>query len=276
MTPGPEISRTGVLLRAGLFLVAVRLLSGVFFSVLGEAAYFAGAAVSMFLAALLASVFAVRVFERGHLTDLGLVWTAEAVRQLRTGLLAGAGVAGMALVPALVSGWAFYAPSPSPDAVFSPGKLFFVLGLLLLGAIGEEMMFRGYPFQTLLPVFGEWGTILPFSVLFAVAHMGNMGSTALSLGNTFLWGVVLSVAYLRTRTLWLPIGLHTGWNWALPGLGIQLSGFELRLHPWVVEWRAPEGVSGGVYGLEGAILTTLAGGMLLYWLLRGQWSRNED
>jgi hypothetical protein len=30
-----------------------------------------------------------------------------------------------------------------------------------------------------------------------------------------------------------------------------------------------------VYGLEGSILTTLAGGVLLYWLLRGQWSRNE-
>ena len=136
-------------------------------------------------------------------------------------------------------------------------------------------MFRGYPFQTMLPVFGDWGTILPFSVLFAVAHMGNLGSTALSLGNTFLWGVVLSMAYLRTRTLWLPIGLHTGWNWALPGLGTQLSGFQLRLHPWVVEWRAPEVISGGVYGLEGSILTTLAGGVLLYWLLRGQWSRNE-
>jgi uncharacterized protein len=275
MTPDPEISRTGVLLRAGLFLVAVRLLGGVFFSVMGEAAYFAGAAVSVFLAALLASVFAVRVFERGHLTDLGLVWTGEAARQLRTGVLAGAGVAVLALVPALVSGWAFYAPSPSPEAVFSPGKLFFVLGLLLLGAIGEELMFRGYPFQTVLPIFGEWGTILPFSVLFAAAHMGNMGSSALSLGNTFLWGGVLSVAYLRTRTLWLPIGLHTGWNWALPGLGIQLSGFELWLHPWVVEWRAPEVVSGGVYGLEGSILTTLAGGTLLYWLLRGKWSRNE-
>jgi uncharacterized protein len=274
MTPDPTVSRTGVLLRAGLFLVAVRLLGGVFFTVLGEAAYFAGAAVSGFLSGVLASVFAMRVFERGRLTDLGLTWNPEAVRQLWIGLAAGFGAAVAATLPALVAGWAFYAPSPAQEAVFNPGKLVFVLIVLLFGAIGEELMFRGYAFQTVLQTFGNWTTILPFSILFAVAHMGNLGSTPLSLGNTFLWGVVFSVAYLRTRSLWLPIGLHTGWNWALPGLGVNLSGFELRLHPWVLEWRAGDLISGGAYGVEASILTTFAAGALLFLLLRYQWTRN--
>lgn len=274
MTPDPSVSRTGVLLRAGLFLVAVRMLGGIFYSVMGEVAYFAGAAVSGFLAAVLASVFAVRVFERGRLTDLGLAWNPEAARQLWMGLAAGAGAAAATALPALAAGWAFYAPSPAPEAVFTPGKLLFVTVLLLFGAIGEELMFRGYPFQTVLQTFGVWTTILPFSVLFAVAHMGNLGSTPFSLGNTFLWGVVFGVAFVRTRTLWLPIGLHTGWNWALPALGINLSGFEVRLHPWVLEWRAPEWISGGAYGVEASVLTTLAAGGLLFLLLRYQWSRN--
>jgi uncharacterized protein len=274
MTPAPELSRTGVLLRAGLFLVAVRLLGGLFYSVLGEAAYFAGAAVSGFLAATLASLFAVRVFERGRLTDLGLAWDGAAVRQLRTGILAGAGAAVVAMAPSLLAGWAFYAPSPAPEAVFGFGKLFFVLVLLLFGAIGEELMFRGYAFQAVIQIFGVWGTILPFSVLFAVAHMGNMGATPLSLGNTFLWGVVFGVAFIRTRRLWLPIGLHVGWNWALPALGINLSGFEVRLHPWVLEWRAPEVVSGGVYGIEASIFTTIAAAALIIWMLRADWSGN--
>lgn len=269
-------NRTGVLLRAGLFMVAVRLLGGIFYSVLGEAAYFAGAAVSGFIAAVLASVFAVRIFERGQLADLGLTWDPLAVRQLWMGLAVGAAAAAAVVLPALLARWAFYAPTPSPDAVFSPGKLLFVTVLLLFGAIGEELMFRGYPFQTVLQTFGVWTTILPFSVLFAVAHMGNLGSSWLSLGNTFLWGVVFSVAYVRTRTLWLPIGLHTGWNWALPGLGINLSGFEVRLHPWLLEWRAPEVVSGGIYGLEGSVLTTFAAAAVLVFLLRCVKPRNGD
>lgn len=276
MTPAAPINRTGVLLRAGLFLVAVRLLGGLFYSVLGEAAYFAGAAVSGFLAAVLASVFAVRVFERGQLTDLGLHWSAESARELRIGALAGFAAAAAAIVPALVFGWASYSTATGPEAAFAPGKTFFVLVLLLFGAIGEELMFRGYAFQTIMQTFGVWATILPFSVLFAVAHMGNMGSTPVSLGNTFLWGVAFGVAYVRTRGLWLPIGLHVGWNWALPVLGINLSGFEIRLHPWLLEWRAHELISGGVYGLEGSMLTTLAAASLIFWLLRYRWSRNAD
>lgn len=275
MTSAPPPNRTGVLLRAGLFLVAVRLLGGLFFSVFGEAAYFAGAAVSGFLAALLASVFAVRVFERGRLTDLGLHWSAESARELRVGLLGGFAAAAVAIVPALAFGWASYGTNPGPEAEFGLGKLLFVAVLLLFGAIGEELMFRGYPFQTVLQTFGEWTTILPFSVLFAVAHMGNLGSSPLSLGNTFLWGVAFSIAFVRTRGLWLPIGLHVGWNWALPVLGINLSGFEIRLHPRELEWRAHEWISGGAYGLEGSLLTTFAAAALIVWLLRAKWSRNE-
>lgn len=274
MTPAPPLNRTGVLLRAGLFLVAVRLLGGLFYSVIGEAAYFAGAAVSGFLAAVLASVFAVRVFERGQLAGLGLHWSAESARELRFGILAGFAAAAAVVVPALAFGWARYAASAAPEAAFAPGKTFFVLVLLLFGAIGEELMFRGYAFQTIMQIFGVWGTVLPFSVIFAVAHMGNLGSTPLSLGNTFLWGVALGIAFVRTRRLWLPIGLHAGWNWALPVLGINLSGFEIRLHPWLLEWRAHELISGGAYGLEGSMLTTFAAAGLIFWLLRFQWSRN--
>lgn len=274
MSPAPAENRTGVLLRAGLFLVAVRLMGGALYWVLSDLAYFAGAAVAVFLAALLASLFAVRVFERGRLTDLGLAWTAEAGRELRAGLAAGFGAAGAAVAVAAAAGWARYFPSPAPEAEFSAGKLMFVTGLLLFGATGEELMFRGYAFQTVLKAFGAWATILPFAVLFAVAHAGNLGSTPVSLANTFLWGVVFGLAYLRTGRLWLPVGLHTGWNWALPALGINLSGFEIRLHPWVLEWRAGEWLSGGAYGLEGSLLTTAAAGGLAFWLLRGWRERN--
>jgi hypothetical protein len=76
--------------------------------------------------------------------------------------------------------------------------------------------------------------------------------------NTLLIGVVLALAYLRTKALWLPWGLHFGWNAAL-GLiyGLPVSG--INQFAVVVKSKAtgPEWLLGGSYGLEGGMLGTL-------------------
>ena len=56
--------------------------------------------------------------------------------------------------------------------------------------------------------------------------MGNENASIFGIGNTMLWGVLLGFAYLRTRALWLPIGLHFGWNFALPLFGVNLAGLQ--------------------------------------------------
>jgi hypothetical protein len=104
---------------------------------------------------------------------------------------------------------------------------------------------------------GAWATILPAAVLFGLAHIGNENANLLGILNTMLWGLLLGYAYVRTRALWLPIGLHYGWNLALPLLGANLSGFTMGVTGYALRWRVGTLWSGGNYGPEGSVLTTV-------------------
>jgi hypothetical protein len=126
-----------------------------------------------------------------------------------------------------------------------------VLGVLISGALAEELMFRGYPFQRLVEGIGAAGSIVVFSVLFGVVHLSNPGATLWGLGNTVAIGVLFSVVYLRTGSLWMPWGLHLAWNTALGlVLGLPVSG--LRLFNVAVHGTAsgPRWLTGGSYGIE--------------------------
>jgi membrane protease YdiL (CAAX protease family) len=125
----------------------------------------------------------------------------------------------------------------------------------MFGAVGEELLFRGYGFQKLLAHLGPFATILPVGVLFGAAHSNNLNATALGLVNTVGWGVLLGYAFLRSGDLWLPIGLHYGWNFVLPMFGANLSGFTMGVTGYAMHWNAGDLWSGGAYGPEGSLLT---------------------
>jgi membrane protease YdiL (CAAX protease family) len=135
------------------------------------------------------------------------------------------------------------------------GPLVFVSVVLLFGAIGEEMLFRGYGFQLLMGRLGRFATILPVAVLFGAMHAQNQNVTTLGLVNTVGFGIVLGYALARSGDLWLPIGIHFGWNWTLPLFGVNLSGFTMGVSGFVMRWKAGELWSGGSYGPEGSVLT---------------------
>jgi CAAX protease family protein len=129
------------------------------------------------------------------------------------------------------------------------------------------MLFRGYAFQLLVRTMGEFAAVLPVAVLFGLAHMGNQGVTPLAIVNTVVWGVLLCYAFLLTRSLWLPIGLHFGWNGAMPLVGANLSGFTMGVPGYALRWSAGDLWSGGRYGLEGSVMTTAAV-VILFFVLR--------
>lgn len=135
--------------------------------------------------------------------------------------------------------------------------------VLIFGALAEELMFRGYPFQRLEEAIGPVGAIGVFSLLFGAVHLTNRGATVLGIVNTVLIGVVLAIAYLRTRALWLPLGIHFGWNVTLGLLlGLPVSG--LRLFNVMVRSSetGPHWLTGGSYGLEASapgVVAVLAG-----------------
>ncbi len=210
--------------------------------------------VSVFGAAALANAFLMRIYEGAPLAAVGFAWTRAGRRNLLLGLAGGAGAAIVLLAGAVASPAAEWDAAAGKTAGWQ-GTVF-VIVLLALGAAGEEMLFHGYGFQVLLAALGPWKAILPVSALFALAHTGNLNINALGLVNTFAWGVLLGYAFWRSGDLWLPIGLHAGWNWALPLAGVPLSGFTMNLTGYAVRWKAGPLWSGGEYGLEGSILTS--------------------
>jgi len=79
--------------------------------------------------------------------------------------------------------------------------------------------------------------------------------------NTALAGVWLAIAFLRTRTLWFPLGVHWAWNWALGSLfGLPVSGLtDLAPNPLLRGIDSgPAWLTGGSYGIEGGLACTVA------------------
>lgn len=132
--------------------------------------------------------------------------------------------------------------------------------LFALAAAFEELLFRGYPFQTLLR--GGIAPAIPIillSVFFGVVHLGNPSSTKFSTVNTILAGIWLAIAYLKTRSLWFPTALHLSWNWMMGAIfGLPVSGLKFVPHPVLLATsEAPLWLTGGDYGCEGGIAATV-------------------
>jgi CAAX protease family protein len=122
----------------------------------------------------------------------------------------------------------------------------------------EELSFRGYPFQRLADSVGPIGATAVFAALFGAVHLGNASHTWISTFNTMLVGVTLAVAYFRTRSLWLPVGLHVSWN-LVQGyvLGFPVSGILLPASLVRPQIHGAELLTGGAYGPEGSVLSTV-------------------
>jgi membrane protease YdiL (CAAX protease family) len=137
-----------------------------------------------------------------------------------------------------------------------PGTLLATLGILVVAAATEELIFRGFLLQVLIDGLGQWPAIIIMSVLFAAVHVGNPNSSQLGILNTVAAGVLLSLAYVKTGSLWLPYAIHLGWNAGLGFVfGFPLSGIDLA-SLWTTGTAGSETILGGGYGPEGGLLCT--------------------
>ena len=128
--------------------------------------------------------------------------------------------------------------------------------LLFVAALAEEAIFRGYGLQTLSRAKLAWLGVLLTSVPFGIVHLDNPNVVpGVTFANTVIAGVWMSVAYLRTRSLWFPLGIHWSWNWALGCFfGLPISGLKIVSHPLLEATDSgPKWLTGGTYGLEGGV-----------------------
>jgi membrane protease YdiL (CAAX protease family) len=138
-------------------------------------------------------------------------------------------------------------------------ETFTALILLTLSGSFEELIYRGYPFQTLLRGAPAFIPVLLFAIFFGISHLGNPGSTFFSTANTVLAGIWLSVAYLKTRSLWFTSSLHISWNWMMGAFfGLPVSGFQIPQNPLFTSTSEnPTWLTGGDYGCEGGAAATV-------------------
>lgn len=218
--------------------------------------------------ALAVSWLLLRAIDQRSFRTLGIWFYSDWGRELGLGFLFGVilnslVVAGLVLSGQVRLSWAGLDPAAVLQA------LAWNLLVLTFAAAAEELLFRGYPFQRLVEGWGQVWPVLVLSAFFGAAHMGNPAATILSTVNVVLAGVLLALAYLRTRALWFPIGLHISWNYVMAAVySLPVSGYVLEQKPLDYEVVGPEWLSGGGFGPEGSVLATAVLLGAVGWLAR--------
>jgi membrane protease YdiL (CAAX protease family) len=191
---------------------------------------------------------------------LGLAFHTGWLRDLLLGSVIGGASLVIATLVAVVAGGLRFGFS-SKEFLFSILQSLSATALLfIVAALAEEAMFRGYPLQTLSRAGLIWLAVALTSVPFGIIHLQNPNATAFASTNTALAGVWLGIAYLRTRSLWFPLGVHWAWNWTLGSIfGLPVSGLTLSSHPLLQAFdKGPRWLTGGSYGIEGGLCCTIA------------------
>jgi hypothetical protein len=170
-------------------------------------------------------------------------------------LVVGGGIAIVLILGHSAWGWL------AADAVF-----------FALFALAEEVAFRGYGFQCFEKSVGPLGAALGYAAFYAIVQALLPGSNHASIAVSIALSLVLSTAYLRTRALWLSLGINFGWKASRALVfGLAISGDNS--HSPVVQGNpmGPFWLTGGGFGLDGswvAFVILLAALPVVYRLTR--------
>ncbi len=209
---------------------------------------------------------------RQALSGVGLRLDATWLGQVLCGIAFGAvEMLAVAALIFLAGGVRFELDPARAVAALAHGVWFFAWVAVL-----EELLFRGFVFQRLVDGIGAPMALLLAASLFTLAHWGNPGME----GSTLAWAtidnglgaILLGLAYLRTGSLALPMGIHFGWNWTQGSvLGFDVSGLSQAgwLLPHLLD--KPQWLSGGAFGPEASVFSVAvdAAAVLLLWRWKG-------
>lgn len=161
-----------------------------------------------------------------------------------------------------------------------------LVGTAIIPGFMEEMLFRGILFRWLEEFGGSWAALFLTSALFGLAHIMNPNATWFaSFAIAVEAGILLGGAYMLTRSLWFPMGLHAAWNFTQGEIfDVPVSG--LGEHGLVqAKLSGPPLLSGGEFGLEASLLALLvatAAGIWIVWtavkkgeLVKPRWVRRR-
>jgi membrane protease YdiL (CAAX protease family) len=188
-----------------------------------------------------------------------------AVAQLAAGVALGALL--LALIVGIAAALGVYQVVGSGDAANSGVA---IINQGIVPAVAEEILYRAILFRWVEELAGSWIALAVSSAAFGLSHMWNPDSDAIStIGIMLEGGVLLGAAYMLTRRLWFPMGIHAAWNltqgevFDVPVSGNEADGLlDAKLH-------GPALLTGGGFGLEASVIAIAVGtaaGLVLLWL----------
>ncbi|MDE1466354.1 CPBP family intramembrane glutamic endopeptidase [Aurantiacibacter sp. D1-12] len=162
--------------------------------------------------------------------------------------------------------------------------IIFVFGLY--AGFFEEVVTRGIILRWLEEFAGTWIALALSSLFFGFMHASNDNATFFSsLAISIEAGILLGAAYILTRSLWLAIGIHAGWNvvqalWDIPVSGNPTEG------PVAATLEGHWLLAGGGFGLEAtifALVVATSAGIWMLWkaakagrIVKPMWSRKGE
>lgn len=221
---------------------------------------------------LLLGVLILWRFDQQKLTDLGFRRHKYLVRWIGLGLILGLILPLFYTVLQVGFGWIVLEPRDASVTLFAMGIIRITLIVLM-----EEVVFRGFFIQKLAVPEQPWVAIVASSVLWAFLHIPNMIHSGLSIvpiiigmGSFVILGIALGLGFLNTESnLWLPLGIHLGYNNAFSTIGTFFQGtisapsLLVGEPPWTPE-----------SGLVGILLATTI--LVVVFLLRFVYSNSQE
>ncbi len=198
---------------------------------------------------------------------LALPRRAGRFREWGVGAAVGWGLCLAAVLPLLLSGNLHGRMNWRPGTLVG---IVLAVGTLAAGSLAEEVLFRGYAFRRLSVAMGESTAGGLLSAVFAMwlVFPNRPPNLLVALIDSMLFGLVLTMAYLRTHALWLGWGLHFAYRAvAAVLLGLPIVGHGEFGSLADLAASGPRWLSGGAFGVDAAWWTAVvmfAGMAVLY------------
>ncbi|RRR97509.1 CPBP family intramembrane glutamic endopeptidase [Glycomyces terrestris] len=203
-------------------------------------------------------------FERRRIATLGLRRPGRGLLVLLLGVAVGLAMISVPILFLWATGSYQTAPAPQ-DATAGAAALPLVVALtatVIAQGANEELLTRGFLFQSFAQGLPGWLAIGLGAVIFALVH-GVV--EPLPFATITLYALFATFTALALRSLWLVCGIHAGWNFGMGNVyGIPVSGSDPQTASLVFLAPAPgsaDWLTGGDFGTEGglpAALTLLA------------------
>jgi membrane protease YdiL (CAAX protease family) len=219
---------------------------------------------------LLATWFARRFIDRRSFRSLGFNFTQQSWADMSVGFLIPGLLMALIFISELILGWTRFEGWAWQHESISTITLGLVSGFIAFTLVGfsEEILSRGYHLQNLEDGLNLGWALFISSAFFAILHAANPSSSWTSTLGIFLAGLFLAYGWVRTRQLWLSIGLHIGWNFFEGTIfGFPVSGlptFRLIEH----SPNGPPLITGGAFGPEAGLIILPAMALGLYLIYR--------